>query len=249
MEQNNSFSKRDLIAALIIGEVCAWLLIPLIKNLQPAMYEKYWQLILVSLPVIFPALCVLGLFVAFILGKKIKIIYQIAKFILVGGFNTLFDWGLLALIIWIFRSNFSIESTDTFFVVSSLSIAYYSLFKAISFSLATTNSFFWNKFWTFKRESAEKAGKEFLQFLTVSIVGFLANVGIASAIFKLVPARAGLNSDQWGIVAAVVATAIAMVWNFLGYKFIVFENKKSKPESWSSEQTSTPPPPTQKKIV
>lgn len=222
-----SMNKKDLIVSLFIGEISAWLIVVLAKGLVPAeAYAKYSDLILFGLPIIFPFVCVIVIFIAQIVSKKISVVYQIAKFVLIGGFNTLVDWGILALTISFFQDSFSISPKDTFWIVFSFSVAYYSFFKAISFIVATTNSYFWNKLWTFKRTTAEKSGKEFLQFLTVSLFGFLINVGIASAIFMFVAPIAGLNSQQWEIAAAVAATAVSMTWNFLGYKFIVFNAKK-----------------------
>lgn len=220
---NNTFSKSDIIASLIIGEMVAWLLIVLGKNLSVAIPYVWF------LPIVLPILCLIGLYIAFLISKKIAVIYQIAKFVLVGGFNTLVDWGVLALMIFLFRRYFFIEPQDVLVSAFSVVLVYYSLDKAISFVIAATNSYFWNKFWTFKRETIEGMGKEFIQFFTITVIGFFINVGIASVIFKYIEPFNGLNLDQWAIVAAVFATAFSMFWNFLGYKFIVFD-AKSDPE-------------------
>lgn len=249
MEQQINI-KKDLIISLIVGEIAAWLLLILAKGVLPlATYEKFSSIIKI-LPIIFPIICAVSLFIAYLIGKKIAIIYQIAKFILIGGLNTLVDWGILTLLIFIFRSSFSINSTDAWITVFSLTIAFYSLYKAISFVLSATNSYFWNKFWTFKREITEKIGKEFLRFLVVTFIGFLINVGIASGIFKLISPVGGLNPDQWAIGAAVVATAVSMVWNFIGYKFIVFEQKKPEVEAQPGDsQSFGQPQPPGRKII
>jgi putative flippase GtrA len=218
------FSKTDSVVSLIVGELSAWLLIAIARSLGIT-NSAIW-----SLPIIFPLLCLVGLYVAALIAEKIAVIYQIAKFVLIGGFNTLVDWGILALEIFIFYQSFSINANDTLIIVLSFNIAYYSLFKAISFVLAATNSYFWNKFWTFKRAGVVQttvvsAGREFAQFFLVTFVGFLINVFIASGIFSYISPIDGLNLNQWAIVAAVFATVVSMVWNFLGYKFIVFTEK------------------------
>lgn len=223
-------NRKDLIISLILGEISAWLIIILLKGLVPAeTYLKFSGKILFGLPVIFPLLCGLALYIAYAISKKIAVVYQIAKFVLVGGFNTLFDWGVLSLAIYFFRKFWQIEASDILFVAFGLTIAFYSLFKSISFILSAANSYSLNKFWTFKQQSSEKVGKEFAQFFLVTICGFAINVGIASLVFKYVSPLAGLNQDQWAIASAVVATAISMVWNFLGYKFIVFGAKSNIP--------------------
>lgn len=220
MEQEIKFSKSDFWASLVIGEITSWLFIAIIKSLGLKIPFLF------SLPIIFPILCVLGLYIAYLIAKKIAVIYQIAKFILVGGFNTLVDWGILAFLIFVFRNYFFIYPEDAFIKISLATIVYYSIYKSTSFIIAAINSYFWNKFWTFKRASTEKMGKEFLQFFIVTFIGFLFNVSIASAVFNMIKPFDGLSLDQWGIAAAVVATVFSMVWNFIGYKFIVFDDKK-----------------------
>lgn len=219
MEQTTNFSKTDFIASLAIGEVSAWLIIAVMNNLGIKIPYLFY------LVFIFPILCLVGLYIAYLISKKIAVIYQIAKFVLVGGFNTLADWGILAFLIFFFRQYLFIDPKDTLVSIGIIAIAYYSLYKSISFVVAAANSYFWNKFWTFKRESTEGMGKEFGQFFIVTLVGFVINVFIASAVFKYITPFDGLTYDQWGIASAVFATVISMVWNFLGYKFIVFDNK------------------------
>ncbi len=224
--------KSDIAAVLILGEIAAWLIVVVVKGLVgPEFYDKIRTFLFVGLPIAFPIACLAFLYIAFWIGKKAETIRQAGKFVLVGGFNTLVDWGVLSLLIFVFRDNLGINTQDVILTVFSVTVIFYSLFKAISFVIATTNSYIWNKFWTFKRKTTEKMSKEFLQFLIVSIIGFLINVGIASAIFKFVSPAAGLNVDQWAIISAAIATAISMVWNFLGYKFIVFEKKNEQPSN------------------
>jgi len=220
-------SKADIVVSLIVGELSAWLLIAIARSLGITS-SAIW-----SLPIVFPLLCLLGLYVAARIAAKIAVIYQIAQFVLIGGFNTLLDWGILAALIFIFRQYFLVEPQDKLAVILTLGLVYYSFYKAISFVVAAVSSFFWNRFWTFKRETTESMSQEFFQFLIVTFVGFLINVGIASSVFKFVHPFGGLNYDQWAIAAAVVATIFSMVWNFLGYKFIVFNEKpaEAKPVS------------------
>lgn len=237
MDQQISFSKKDLFASIVIGEIAAWLIFVLAKGLVPlATHEKFSKVFLM-LPVAFPIICAVCLYAAHLIGKKIAIIYQIAKFVLVGGLNTLVDWGILSLLIYLFG-----RSKDVLFTVLSLTIIYYSLYKSISFILSATNSYIWNKLWTFKRKTEEKVAKEFTQFLIITILGFLINVGIASGIFTFIQPIGPFNSDQWGIIAAVVATVVSMIWNFLGYKFIVFDSGKSQAPPIAGEPEQQPPP-------
>jgi putative flippase GtrA len=57
----------------------------------------------------------------------------------------------------------------------------------------------------------------------VSIIGALINSGIVFAISTFVDPMFGLSQAVWVNAAKVVATGISLIWNFLGYKFIVFK--------------------------
>lgn len=208
---NNSqptFKKSDVLASLIIGLMVAVLFIIaiIIKGYQEKI-PFYWGLI-----IIIPILCLVGLYLAFLISKKIRIVFQAAKFVLVGGLNTLIDFGVLNLLMW---------STDIY--KGSLIIG----LNAISFLTAVTNSYLWNKFWTFKQDreaqvEKESIGKEFTQFVVVSLIGISLNTAIVYLITTFINPISGLSPVLWANLAKVVATFISLAWNFLGYKFIVF---------------------------
>lgn len=193
--------RSDIIVALIIGEVSAWLALAIFKNLRV-------EIVVWLLPVFLPILAMVGLWIAYIFGKKFPIIWQAAKFILVGILNTFLDLGVLNILI-------SVSG-----ITSGLN---YSVFKGVSFLAAVINSYFWNKFWTFRKSATSESGKEFLQFFIVSAIGFGINVGVASLVVNIIGTQFAISEEIWANVGAVVATLIAMAWNFIGYKFIVFK--------------------------
>ena len=226
--------KKDLIISAVIGLLCALLILPIAKNLQMK------QSFTLSLLVVLPILAAAGMFAAYWLAKKIKVFYQIAKFILVGALNSFVDWGILNLLM---------------FLTSIAAGGMYSVFKGISFLVATTNSYFWNKFWTFRSvadvapafgaqshgdgataiETSDNVGtgmgnigagsaKEPLQFFIVSLIGFSLNVGAATWLVNVLGPQWGLNVKLWANVGALAGTLLGMSWNFLGYKLIVFKN-------------------------
>jgi len=167
------------------------------------------------LPLVFPIFCAVFLYVSYLIGKKIKVIFQFGKFILVGGLNTVVDFGVLNLLI---------------FLTSITSGWFYSIFKAISFLVATLNSYFWNKFWTFGKHNTTKSAREFLQFLIVSITGLCINVGMASLVVNKIGVQWGLSSEVWANIGAAAGSISGLLWNFLGYKFIVFSNSSRENE-------------------
>jgi len=94
----------------------------------------------------------------------------------------------------------------------------FGVFKGISFLVAATNSYFWNKRWTFRSNK-----KVFVQFLTVSTVGLFLNVSTASFLVNIVQPQFGLSEKVWANVGAINGTLVVMTWNFIGYKFVVFK--------------------------
>jgi putative flippase GtrA len=160
------------------------------------------------LPLAFAVLGAVGMYVAFLIAKKLIIFLQAAKFFLVGTLNTFIDIGVLN----IFMKFSGIDSGP-----------FYSVFKTFSFLMATTNSYFWNKYWTFeKKENTGQTKDEFLKFLIASTVGLLVNVGIATIVVNVVGPKFGLSKNAWATLAAIFAAFGAFLWNFLASKFIVF---------------------------
>ena len=129
---------------------------------------------------------------------------QFAKFFLIGIINTVVDLGVLNLLIFASDINRGFG---------------YAIFKGISFLTATTNSYFWNKHWTFKADKGN-----FKQFLTVSIIGLIVNVATASLIVEFIaPGCYSASPTMWANIGAIMGSMIGLLWNFAGYKFIVFK--------------------------
>lgn len=213
-----TLTKKDYFFSLIAGILIGLLILPVLKAAYPILYENY------SLPIFlfFFVGTPLGTVVANFIGKKINTIWQIAKFGVIGVMNTLVDLGLLALITFAFRQYFNINSSDLVF--GGFILTFYSLFKAFSFIVANVNSYFWNKYWTFEKNSLKKAGTEFFQFFVVSIIGLIVNVLAASLFVTLAP-FGDLTSDQIGLLGGAAGSIMGLAWNFIGYKFIVFKQK------------------------
>lgn len=204
----NNF-KRDFVYSLILGEASAWFLIFVIKN---PYVEEFRQLVFLGdliwwLPAILPLVFLVGVLLGRVLAKFIGIVFQIVRFGEVGALNTVIDFGILNILIWM-------TGITGGLAIAPLNIA--------SFFCATTNSYIWNRIWTFgKREKA--SGGEFLQFLVVSGVGLGLNTGIVVLGTGWLDPLAGLSGGAWANVMKVAATLVSMTWNFLGYKFIVFK--------------------------
>lgn len=197
--------KSDIIISLITGEVVALFCIDLLKSL--ALKGGLFAIILYSLPVVLPILAILCLWAAYLIGRKYLTAYQFAKFLLVGALATVFDLGTLSFFIDIFSISAGI---------------YFSLFKSISFIIATISKYFVDKFWAFEKKETNEMGSEFMKFFVATLVGLVINVGTASLIVAAGP-KFGLPADSWAKVAGIAAVLITFAWNFTAYKFIVFK--------------------------
>lgn len=203
--------KKDSKLILIIGAAVGLLIQPILVNVivSPSIFLRFAAFF--AFLVLAPA----ALFIASLIGKKISVIYQFAKFAAVGTLNTFIDVGILNLEI----------------LLSGLAGggAYYPILKGVSFLAGTTNSFFWNKYWTFKAHET-KSVSETVKFYTFATVGFALNVGLASFVrFKITP-PATITVNVWANVAALAGVAASFLWDFLGYKYFVFK-KPAAPAS------------------
>jgi putative flippase GtrA len=140
--------------------------------------------------------------------KKYPVLLQIFSFAVIGVGNTLLDFIILNILLW---------TTQIF------SGPWLFIFNVISFSIATTNSYYWNKRWTFKNKSKDKTPVLFSQFFIVSIIGAAINSTTVYLIATYTDPILGLSDGLWANVAKIIATALSLIWNFLGYKFIVFK--------------------------
>lgn len=195
--------KIDLILSLITGEGVAWLFIWLIKN--SSFKLPFLSLIL---PILFPILAVFAVWLAEFIGKKYLFVYQLAKFLLTGAFFAIFDLIILNLLMaWL--------------GITKEQVLRYALFTAISFAIVTIFKYIANKYWAFEKKEKERIEKEFgIFFLVTAISGFI-QVGFASLVFKFLVLR--ISELLAGNIGKIFGITVASIWNFLGYKFIVFK--------------------------
>ena len=142
---------------------------------------------------------------------------QFFKFAMVGIFNTFLDLGLLNLLI--------------FFTGAGEKGLVFGLFKAMSFSCAATSSYLFNKYWVFRDPSNKKRALQVSQFLIVTIIGGAINTVTATIVVTYVlhglPLISVLADEKlWPTLGGLVGTGAGMFWNFFGYKYLVFKDRK-----------------------
>lgn len=198
----------DVIIGLVIGEIAALLILAISRNIT--LPQTVYPL-LPWLPIGFPTATFFAIAVGTAVGKRFPAGYQFVKFALVGGANFLLDLGTL---------NFLIAATG----ISSGFFA--SVFKAIAFLVAVISSFIGNRFWTFHALSVEHPMRQFFAFFTVSTVGLLINVAVFSFLNDGVGPSGGIEPKTWANISALGAAITVLLWNFFGYKFLVFRKRQ-----------------------
>lgn len=134
--------------------------------------------------------------------RQQKALHQFAKFAVIGVVNTLIDFAIyyiLTRVVLIFGGNVYIANT-------------------IGFIAGATFSYFANRTWTFSVQN--KAGvTEAAKFYGTAASGYAINM----LVFYFSISFLGI----FDLVAKVIATLVAIFWNFFVTKFFVFGSKKS----------------------
>lgn len=205
------FTKLDIVASLILGEISAFLLWPFLRNVGLDVFLSGFLKTRISLPLLaiaVPFLALAAVYAFFILSKIKPIFFQMGKFLAVGATNTFIDWGVFNVLVFI-----------TGVALGRLP----AMFKIASFVAATSNSYFWNKFWTFEAKK-DKTKTEALKFYLISGIGAAGNIGIFAFVSNVISIPEGISEIVWANIGVVMGTMFSLVWNFLGYKYLVFKS-------------------------
>lgn len=134
---------------------------------------------------------------------------QFLRYVVVGVINTLINFAVLNILSYFTG------------IKSGSQVVYLA---AVAFFVATINSYILNKYWAFHDMSHFHEGRKMTLFLLVSLVGLSINSSIVYVVSTFVDPMFGASPTMWLNVAAIVATSVSLVWNFIGYKWIVFRS-------------------------
>lgn len=203
-------TRQDYSIAALIGFLVGVFAVPIAINL-----EVRQRLLLMLLPLIVPPIFILGMWMGSKLSRIFPVMTQFSKFAAVGFLNAAIDFGVLNIL------SLATGVTEGI-IVGGVNIP--------GFALAATNGYFWNKFWVFSARGGSATGgqerndvnmfQDFPKFMGVSIVGAIINSGVVILITSYTPL--GLQEGSLLNLAKAAASASALFWNFLGYKFLVF---------------------------
>jgi len=146
--------------------------------------------------VILPLLSVIGLWLVDLIGRKFLFVHQAGKFALAGALADVIDIKVFQLLFWL--------------------VPFSLFFKGVSFLVATGIKYWANKHWAFEKHE----GGQIAQFFLVTLVGLAIDV---MAFYFISRISTGITVKLWVELSIILAALITAVWNFIGYKFLVFK--------------------------
>ena len=202
----------DIIFSLITGRVIGFLLSDFLKEWGITIGFYYSLVLWIVLP-FFSLFCLWLAYKASTFAKasadksdgqgKFLFVFQAAKFVLVGTFATVIDLKIFEFLAWFFSA--------------------YILAKIISFIVATFLKYWGNKYWSFQKYEKEDLNKEIIQFFFITLVGLIVDVVSFYYFTKIMGPQFALSNVIWIKLSVIFAGITAALWNFLGYKFLVFK--------------------------
>jgi putative flippase GtrA len=124
------------------------------------------------------------------------------RFALVGGFNTLLDFGILFLLV-----SFGVDKIIGNFFSTSLAFIF---------------SFFANKSFTFQSKGGN-VKRQFALFLIITLFGLWVLQPIVIMVVSFSISSLHLNSSATLLISKFCATIVSLVWNYVFYSRFVFK--------------------------
>lgn len=115
-------------------------------------------------------------------------------YLIMGGLATVVDWGTFAL--FAYSMNW-----------------HYALSVTLSFTLGSLTNFSLNKYLNFDNKY-KKLHYQFLVYLLIAIIGLAITLGIMFLCIEFI--------ETGKMLARIIATALVLVYNFLGHKYVTF---------------------------
>ncbi len=137
------------------------------------------------------------------------------KFMFVGAMGAIVDFGALNILAHVLDVPVTIAGV-------------------ISFTLAVTQNFLWNRYWTYPESRAHPAIPQYLQFFVINATALLIRVPILAFLpqpfanfFENSLHTSASTSEVLGNNSALaVAVGIAMFWNFFINRFVTYRHIK-----------------------
>ncbi len=137
-------------------------------------------------------------------GDTENTLIQFFRYVFVGGLATVVDWGVSYLLFrFVFYEHYAVAANSISFVAGLI----------VNYTIST--------FWIFKTSKVNSRLIEFLGFAAIGVIGLLLTMGITK-IFEFWLADA---TSAYQILAKIVSTAAAFLWNFFARKYLLFNKE------------------------
>ena len=199
-------SRRDYGLAFLGGVFMVLFLSVVVKNAAIPLFLPAW-----IWAIVIPFGAVFGMWLGGLLAARMRPVFaQFAKFSVTGLLNYSVDLGILNSLILVTGN-----TSDTALIG----------FRVISAAMAVSNSFGWNRWWTFAKPQEERGSviAEYLKFITASALGITINFSIYYIVVILIGPLGGMSIERWVNVGAVAGSLVGLIFNFLSYKKFVFK--------------------------
>ena len=200
-------SKRDIAYAIATGltaGVLAWGVLTFLQRSLPLGFATAWLVLVI------PLLWISSVQLGYILGRLFGFFNEFGKYVATGFTNFAVDAGVFNVLLSITHA-----PEGPLFVVQ----------KSISFVVAVSHSYYWNRRWAFQRAAAGSPSvrSEFTKFLTVNLIAMVVNVGVAYGVVHFALRPATFSPEVWANIGAIAGAAAALIFNFIGFKVVVFK--------------------------
>ena len=140
---------------------------------------------------------------------------RFVKFTIVGGFGAIVDFGVLNLLAHGLDVDLRVAGT-------------------ISFTLAVTQNFLWNRYWTYPESKAHPFAGQYIQFFVINAAALLIRLPILTflpqpyslAVTSILRTSAETAEVLANNLALATAVGIAMFWNFFVNRFVTYRHIK-----------------------
>ncbi len=153
-----------------------------------------------------------------------------AKFSITGGIGAVVDFSTYALLT-------RLVGWDTIYHVFGYNIIAANM---VSVFLAIVSNFMFNKFWTFRDTRTSVVVGQGIGYLTLNAFTWTLNQILTSFFAFRVPLFAALFGEVRDFAAKAVAVAMILAINFLGSKFLIFQQRATRSTAGLSVYNATP---------
>jgi putative flippase GtrA len=134
------------------------------------------------------------------------------KFAVVGFIGAIIDFGVMNLLVWLFKIPFVLAGT-------------------ISFICAVISNFIWNRFWTYPESRSKPIIGQLGQFSLVNVAGLLIRIPILnyvepafSHILENYPGTSKIHKLISHNSTLAIAVGVVMLWNFFVNRYWTYND-------------------------